>query len=140
MSSPRWSARPLRAGDHIRRRYPAFNHHGIYIGSGWVIHLSGENGPGLDDPDSISVRKDPLEKFSRGAEIEVCEYGFFDRLKRRGAKKTVKIAESRLGERGYDPIHYNCEHFCNLCIFGKPFSSQIDALRAKVNVRKGSQR
>jgi HRAS-like suppressor 3 len=43
-------------------------------------------------------------------------------------QNVVLRARSRLGERRYDVVRNNCEHFCNWCQFGEHQSSQIDLL------------
>ena len=39
-----------------------------------------------------------------------------------------KLTEARLGERGYNILHNNCEHFANECAWGDKFSPLTDSL------------
>lgn len=92
----------LSIGDHIsiRRRLPApYTHHGIYVGDGEVIHFSeGE------------VRLDELNKFGPIASIRKVDSHL-------GCSEEIVVmkAYSRLGERGYNLIVNNCEHFALWC-------------------------
>jgi hypothetical protein len=40
----------------------------------------------------------------------------------------VRRARSRLGERCYDVLENNCEHFCSWCQVGESRSTQVDLL------------
>jgi hypothetical protein len=44
----------------------------------------------------------------------------------------VLRARSRLGERRYDLLNNNCEHFCNWCLLGESRSQQIESLTRPV--------
>jgi len=43
-------------------------------------------------------------------------------------KDVVRRARSRLGERCYDLLKNNCEHFCNWCQLGEARSEQIELM------------
>jgi hypothetical protein len=47
----------------------------------------------------------------------------------RCAEDIVRRARSRLGERRYDLLSNNCEHFCNWCKLGEARSSQVESLK-----------
>jgi hypothetical protein len=44
----------------------------------------------------------------------------------------VRRARSRLGERCYDVLRNNCEHFCNWCQVGESRSTQVDLLLQRI--------
>ncbi len=129
-----WIVRELKPGDHIRVKHMSFYHHGLYEGDGMVIHFAGPTTEQLVDPAQVTVRRDTLEHFSSGRNIEVRKYTLKEKLTRRAPGKAIQAARDALGEKGYDIIYNNCEHFVNRCVFGKAFSTQIDEMRANVNV------
>lgn len=130
MSRPeQWGVREIRPGDQLRVKHLFFYHHGLYEGDGQVIHFAGPDSDSLTDADSVTVRRDTLEHFSMGRDLEVRDYSLTERLRRYPARKILKIARSHLGEAGYDILYNNCEHFVNLCTFGKAVSNQIDDMR-----------
>ena len=99
----------------LRRGY---RHHGIYVGSGRVIHYAG------------------LTRHRRGRIEEVSLHDFIGNRpihlgtppdEPRG-RDIVLRARSRLGECRYDLLKNNCEHFCNWCLLGESRSQQIESL------------
>ena len=128
-----WIVRELKPGDHIRFRYKSFYHHGLYEGNGMVIHFAGPSMEQLVEPGLVTVRRDTLDDFGAGRNIEVRKYTLAEKLKKYPVSKILKLAASRLGEKGYDIIYNNCEHFVNACVFGRAYSTQIDDMRAKID-------
>lgn len=130
MSRPEnWTVRELRPGDQIRVKHMTFHHHGLYEGDGMVIHFAGPDSATLTDAAKVEVRRDTLDQFSMGRNIEVRDFSLTERLRRHSTKKILDNARSRLGEKGYDLLRNNCEHFVTWCLFGKAVSTQIDDLR-----------
>lgn len=105
----------MQRGDQIFvRRGRWYAHHGIYCGDGTVIHFVGpRRGVRV-------VMRTSLEEFRAGGRIRV-------RRHRTGldAEETVRLAESRLGERGYHLLRYNCEHLAAWCRTGRARSRQV---------------
>ena len=128
-----WIVRELKPGDHIRYKFNNFYHHGLYEGDGMVIHFAGPCMEQLVDPQYVTVRRDTLEAFGSGRYIEVRKYTLKEKLRKHSPRKTIALARSRLGEKGYDIIYNNCEHFVNFCVFGRAFSTQIDEMRAMID-------
>ena len=115
-------------GSHIQVRRGAYTHHGIYIGSGFVIHYAGKSqgvfsGSGL-------VRVIGLKEFS--GEGKPIAYARRNLVKGRAypADVVVQRASSRLAENKYDVFSENCEHFCNWCTHDDKFSHQVDWLES----------
>jgi hypothetical protein len=96
-----------------------YRHHGIYVGSGRVIHYAG----GIRSPEGL-IEEVSIVEFSRGGAVRV---GRQPDGALRGLNVVLR-ARSRLGEQRYDVVRNNCEHFCNWCQFGEHRSSQIDLL------------
>ena len=93
-----------------------YTHHGIDCGDGTVIHYN-TDGWG----DKPSVRRTTLSEFAAGNKIH----------RRRGklpAEAILRRAITRLGEKRYDPILNNCEHFATDCSSGQPESTQANTI------------
>ena len=96
-----------------------YRHHGIYVGEGLVIHYAGwvRYSRGL-------IETVPVGDFAGRCPVRVgrvpCES--------QHGNDIVRRARSRLGERCYDVLRNNCEHFCNWCQVGESRSTQVDLL------------
>lgn len=90
-----------------------YQHHGIDCGDGTVIHYR---------KPSETIERTSLKTFSRGNPIYVAEYGDgFGYI----PQVVVQRAESRLGERKYNLLFNNCEHFASWCKTGVSESQQV---------------
>lgn len=105
-------------GNHIQVSRGAYHHHGIDCGDGSVIHYTGE----VKSKFEAVVSRTPLWEFLDGGEIVVVDYG----SDAHHPDDVVARAESRLGERDYDLIDQNCEHFARWCRCGDHRSTQVD--------------
>ena len=106
-------------GSHIVARRSAYDHHGIYVGNGRVVHYAGlcrslHRGP---------VEETTIECFASGHEIAVMP----NPMARYVGADAVRRARSRLGENRYRLLSNNCEHFCNWCLYGESRSEQVEA-------------
>ncbi|PRY04248.1 lecithin retinol acyltransferase family protein [Paraburkholderia sp. BL25I1N1] len=106
-------------GSHIIARRSAYDHHGIYVGNGTVVHYAGlcrslHRGP---------VEETTIECFASGHEIAVKP----NPMARYVGAEAVRRARSRLGENRYRLLRNNCEHFCNWCLYGESRSEQVEA-------------
>ncbi|HIK37754.1 MAG: lecithin retinol acyltransferase family protein [Geminocystis sp.] len=90
-----------------------YQHHGIDVGDGTVIHYR--------KPSEV-IERTSIETFSKGRPIYVREYpeGFCFL-----PEVVVKRAFSRLGERKYNLLFNNCEHFATWCKTGISDSRQV---------------
>jgi hypothetical protein len=98
-----------------------YMHHGIYVGSGRVIHYAGlahrlRRGP---------VEQVSLEHFARGHTIWIRRSP-----QRFDSCEVVARARSRLGESHYRILTNNCEHFCAWALRDERLSWQIERLAA----------
>ena len=96
-----------------------YRHHGIYAGAGRVIHYAGwiRGRRGL-------IEEIPVDEFTEGREFEV-NPSPPDLI---SGRDIVRRARSRLGERCYDLLENNCEHFCTWCQLGEARSAQIELM------------
>lgn len=90
-----------------------YQHHGIDIGDGSVIHYR--------KPNEI-IEQTSFETFSKGNEVYVRQYpdGFCFI-----PEVVVKRSFSRLGENKYNLLFNNCEHFATWCKTGISESKQV---------------
>ncbi|MDQ2646242.1 MAG: lecithin retinol acyltransferase family protein [Myxococcota bacterium] len=99
-------------GDHLRVDRGPYWHHGIYVGDGWMIHLSGLFG-GKDAAEVQMCRFEDFVGTSGLAAVEVVEYGHADAV-----AVVFERARSQLGRVGYNLAQDNCEHFARWCKTG----------------------
>ncbi|AFZ45994.1 PspA/IM30 family protein [Cyanobacterium stanieri PCC 7202] len=90
-----------------------YQHHGIDIGNGHIIHYR--------KPSEI-IEKTPFNIFSRGNKVYIRQYprgfSFIPEL-------VLERAFSRLGEQKYNLLFNNCEHFATWCKTGINESKQV---------------
>ncbi len=115
-------------GDHLivygRFAGIAFEHHGIDMGDGTVIHLAPEDGARIawrDDRDRFCVRRDSLASFCNGRTPRLASHE--NSLQ---PDEIATRAESLIGKSGYGLLDNNCEHFATYCCTGVPSSRQVD--------------
>lgn len=123
----RWENRKPTSGEIIRTPIGNFYHYGIFKSDNEVIQF-GKN-PLIKSTDSnlLCVCITSMQDFLFGNELQVLnsfDNNFYN------TEKTLKNALSRLGEKGYNIIHNNCEHFVNECAFNKKQCFQVDDIRS----------
>ncbi|GGA13649.1 lecithin retinol acyltransferase family protein [Okeania sp. KiyG1] len=88
-----------------------YEHHGIDCGDGTVIHYR---------KGTETIERTSKEYFTDRRKVYVKRYPV-----RYIADTVIQRAESRLGERKYNIIKNNCEHFATWCITGVSHSQQV---------------
>ena len=79
-----------------------------------------------------------IDEFSECEFVETSKLDFSEKRKRRSPEKTVELALSRVGEKGYNILNNNCEHFAYDCMFGEKRSFLDDVrsdIRKKLNLK-----
>ena len=117
-----------RYGDIVRVSLGLIYHYGIFVSEEEVIQFGLPPTPNRKSED-VEVLSAPVSAFLAGGFLEVGCMERQDKKRRRSPEETVACARKRLGEKGYDIIHNNCEHFANECAFGEKFSSMTENLR-----------
>ncbi len=117
-------------GDMIRVKVKFYHHYGIFVDEGNVIQF-GLPDNGNTPPDEIAVISTDIQTFSSGEFVECAEPDRAEKKKRYSPEKIVENATSRLGEKGYNILNNNCEHFAHECYMGER-KSFLDDVRAKI--------
>lgn len=119
----------LKQCDHIAtKRYYMKNpllpfwHHGVYIGNGKVVHY------GVDDEDKMPIKIQivSLNTFCKG-NLENLKVIKHKRVVKKACMKRVEQSLNK-GLGKYHFYYYNCEHYANWVINGKPYSAQSKVL------------
>jgi len=111
--------RALMPGTQLIARRRGYVHTGIYVGGRRVVHYAGP----LKYPRGL-VEETSLEDFGAGRPVYVIHAA----IPPARLVEVVRRARSRLGERSYDLLSNNCEHFCSWCQTGEARSAQVDRL------------
>ena len=101
-------------------------HFGIYIGEDKVIQYGKATDFLKTKKEDVEVLISSMDEFLNGKMALVRVYSFFEKIKKNKVKKIIELAKSRLGEKKYDPVENNCEHFVNECVFNKHISNQAN--------------
>ena len=106
-------------GSHVVTPRRGYLHHGIYVGSGNIVHYAGL-APGLHRG---PVEETSLARFARGRAVWVRS----DAPPTFSRREVIHRARSRVGEDRYRLLTNNCEHFCEWCLHGEHRSYQVEA-------------
>ena len=110
----------MQRGDHLVTARTGYEHHGLYLGQGQVIHYT---------PDGVLLAS--LDGFCAGQSCRVQPHP----RRHHDAAASIRRAYRRLHEQGYSLLFNNCEHFVTWCIEGSSDSSQVrNAAIATVSV------
>lgn len=134
----KWSEKSPEYGDIIRTKVTFYHHYGIFVDEQSVIQF------GLPDnvyrpAEEIEVLSSDIYTFLQGGELEVAVFEGEEKKLKRSSEKIVEAAKSRMGEKGYDILHNNCEHFVNECAFGEKKSSFLLDVRKKLREKLGKE-
>ncbi|EIF35029.1 NC domain protein [Burkholderia sp. Ch1-1] len=107
----------LPVGAHLVTQRRGYEHHGIYVGNGRVVHYAGFASSAHRGP----VEEVELEQFAAGHPLSIRSTP----SARYVGDEAVRRARSRLGENHYRLLTNNCEHFCSWCLLGESRSEQV---------------
>ena len=120
-----WSKIKPTYGSQIRVNRGLYYHHGIYESDDCVYQFASPEGSEIS-PETAVVCTTTLKKFLNGGDLEVREYTEEELKELKPKDEIIKYAKEHLGEKGYNLINNNCEHFSNRCAFGKSESEQVN--------------
>jgi phosphopantetheinyl transferase len=127
----KWSLIEPSVGDMVRVKLGNIYHYGIFVSEDEVIQfgLAPSLRPTVKNTD-IEVLSSDIDTFLAGGFLEVAEFERAEKKKNRAPKAVVAYARERIGQKGYDILYNNCEHFAYDCVTGKKYCSQTDDVRA----------
>lgn len=125
--SGEWEFIKPKRGDHIRvQRSGIYSHHGIYISDEEVIHFTGTDDDSILDWSKCEVICTDITQFLRGDSVEVKVYSQDELNDLYPVEHIVNFARICLGDKGYNLVFNNCEHFANICTLGRFRSQQVE--------------
>jgi phosphopantetheinyl transferase (holo-ACP synthase) len=127
----KWEFCEPRLGDMIRVRLGDLYHYGIFVNENEVIQFGLAPTVRMIPESEVEVCASDIDTFLAGGFLEVGVPDKQELKKRNSPKRIVELARSRLGERGYNILFNNCEHFAYLCTFGVKYSAQAEAFRER---------
>lgn len=107
-----------------------YEHHGIDMGDGTVIHLAPAEGARITLRDSegrFSVRRSSAQEFAQDRPVYVVTH-----QQPLHPDEITSRAVSMLGQTGYNLLNGNCEHFAMYCVTGNASSRQVEMGQAAV--------
>lgn len=121
-----WVKKKPAMGDHIRVNRGLYCHHGIYVSDEEVIHFTGNENDSILDWSKPEVISSDLDYFLKGDTLEVKEYTDDELEDLYPVDHIVQYARTCLGDKGYNLVFNNCEHFANTCTLGRFRSKQVE--------------
>ena len=126
----KWWPEKCKPGDMIRVKLGILYHYGIFVTEDEVIQFGHPIRDRLakEQGKDIQVFAGSISEFAAGNMVETARLSLKECLERIPPQKTIALARSRIGETGYDLLHNNCEHFANMCVFGRNRCSQTEQI------------
>ncbi len=134
----KWTADMPKCGDIIRVKVKFYHHYGIFVDEDCVVQFGMPDNTGVN-PDDIEVITTNIDTFRNGGAVETAAFSVLERMKKQSSEKIVETALSRIGEKGYNILHNNCEHFVNECVFGEAESGFLDSVRQEIRKKIGKK-
>ena len=120
-----WSNRLPEYSDQIRVNRGMYYHYGIYENDDTVYQFASPKGSEISE-ETATINIISLKDFLKGGTLEVRDYTEEELKRRKKPEEIIQYAKDHLGEKGYNLINNNCEHFANRATFGVSESSQVN--------------
>ena len=128
-----WEKKPMTRGDIVRVKVGEIRHYGICVEDDAIVQFGpNPSRRGQTRDDAIAVCLTDVADFCAGEAFEVGVPSAEELTRRRTVEEIVRAATARVGERGYNVIHNNCEHFAYECYLGERRSEQEEQMRARL--------
>lgn len=126
----KWEFKEAELGDMVRTNMGSYYHYAIFIGDEKLIQFGK---PQIsNNPDNVVVEETSVVDFLGDRFMEVAVFNAKEQKQKNKPEEIVKTAKNCLGEKGYNILTNNCEHFANRCVFNSSLSSQIDQVRKEI--------
>jgi hypothetical protein len=121
-----WEERNPQKGEHIRLLNGFFYHHALYISDEQVFHFAyGEDG--IFGNQGFLEMTD-FQSFKGKRRVEVRKYSDEEKKLLYPINERIHRATIELGEKKYDVLFCNCEHYISYFTIGKFESRQVNQL------------
>ena len=126
-----WESAKPQYGDMVRVKSGHIYHYGVFVSESEIIQfgLAPTARMGVKDCD-VAVCVSNETTFLHGGIMERAVLNEREISSRVPCEKTVEKARSRIGEKGYNILYNNCEHFAYECVMGVKKCTQTDDLRS----------
>ena len=126
-----WQMTEPQSGDMIRVKVGNIYHYGVFVSEEEVIQfgLAPNARPTVKDCD-VAVCVSDVDGFLHGGFLETAVLDKKESKARIPREVTVQKARARIGEKGYNILYNNCEHFAYECVMGEKKCTQADDVRA----------
>lgn len=126
----KWSMTEPQCGDMIRVKSGAVYHYGVFISDDEIIQfgLAPSARASVKDCD-VEVCVSDVNGFLNGGFLETAVLDKKESKTRVPPEITVQKARARVGEKGYNILYNNCEHFAYECVLGERKCTQADSIR-----------
>lgn len=126
-----WQTTKPRRGDMVRVKLGYIYHYGVFVSEKEIVQfgLAPTARAGIKDCD-VEVCVSDEATFLHGGILERAELSEQEESARVPCETTVEKARSRVGEKGYNILYNNCEHFAYECVMGVKKCTQADDLRS----------
>jgi hypothetical protein len=112
----------IQGGDILYVHRGLYKHYGIYTGDGKVIHFAPLTGKEIKAENAV-VHETSLGNFLKGGTLKIDNKSkaMFPR------PEIVERARSQIGNKSYNLVFFNCEHFATWCKTGVYESNQVNS-------------
>lgn len=118
-----WEYNEIKPGDAVRVNMGIYYHYGICTAEDRIVQFGY---PQINpNPDEVEVCATDIKTFLSGKFAEVLVLNKKEIKQANNVKTIIEKAENSIGEKGYNILHNNCEHFVNRCVFNKNKSNQV---------------
>ena len=118
----KWELNEIKVGDAVRVNMGIYYHYGICTAEDRIVQF------GLPviniNADAVEVCATDIKTFLCGKFAEIMVLDKKELKKANNIETIIKKAEASIGEKGYNILHNNCEHFVNRCVFNVNKSAQ----------------
>ena len=129
-----WQMTQPESGDMVRVKTGNIYHYGVYVSDEEVIQFGLAPSARLSVKDcDVEVCISDVDGFLQGGFLETAVLDKKEKKTRIPREITVQKARSRIGEKGYNMLYNNCEHFAYECVMGEKKCTQADAVRAMLH-------
>lgn len=127
----KWEPVAPKKGDIIRVKHRFYYHYGVYIDDSNIVQF-GLAEDAVNKAEDVRVLSSDVSHFCNGTDVECAVLSPMEKAKRRSPEETCAYAVSHIGDRDYNIIHNNCEHFAYQCVFGEKTAPGMDSIRDKI--------